>query len=110
MRSDDIGLGFTVRLVGESEKGAQLRTHLMGAVQKAPVYKFEPEYSVIEDGEELVVSVLAGASLGQRRFDRLAISEARHMTEYAINKTIADTVAFETKRIAQQEVLEHGED
>lgn len=101
----DVGLGFDVRVLDDSEKEIQKGVYLMGKKIRAPEFQFYPEYSVTEKRGEIVVSVLAGKTLGQRRFDHCAMSEARHMNEFAILITIRDVVAFEALRIATQEVV-----
>ncbi len=110
MTNLDVGLGFDVRVLDGSEKEIQKRIYLLGSIWKAPEFQFCPEYSVTETRSEIVVSVLAGKTLGQRRFDRCAVSETSYMKEFAMLKTLRDVVVCEAGRVAAQEELYHEED
>lgn len=110
MTDFDVGLGFDVQVLGGSEKEIQKRVYLLGSTRNAPEFQFCPEYSVTETKSEIVISVLAGKTLGERRFDRCAMSETSYMKEFAILKTLRDVVLCEASRVATQEVLCHEED
>lgn len=83
------------------EQADRIREVHLGAQRRvAGEFKFDPEYSVAKLGKrEVVVTVLAGRSFGQRRFDYYSFHETRDRAKRFVFETISHVVRWENARI-----------
>jgi hypothetical protein len=108
MEEANIGLDYQVEEV--TREGLARSLYRVGEKYDAPGFMFCPIYSIAYPRGEMVVTVLAGKSLGQRRFDYCSVVDARHMKDYAVLKTVLDTVLAEQRRIDNRGENSYGKD